>query len=211
MGSISDRPAPTGSPNWPRVDAILAGAARAFAAHGYAATSMRQVAQYTGASLGSIYHHFGSKEGLLQAILTTNFRRVRAALEERLTEITDPAEAITAFVENHVAFFTRDLDAMKVMSHELSTLRGTAGEEVRALRDAYTERARGFLRRLRPDLGRDEAEVATLCFFGMLNWTYRWVHSLPSTTTPAELAGQMARLFLDGFAGTVTARRSPGG
>ena len=183
-----------------RADAILAGAARAFAARGYAATSMRAVAQATGASLGSIYHHFGSKEGLLRAIMTTNFRRVRVALEERLTEAVDPRAAIEIFVENHVGFFTRDLDAMKVMSHELSTLHGPAGAEVRALRDAYTERARDFLRRLRPDMGRDELEVATLCFFGMLNWTYRWVHALPSTTSAQQLAQQMARLFLEGFA-----------
>lgn len=182
-----------------RVDAILAGAARAFAAQGYAATSMREVAQATGASLGSIYHHFGSKEGLLRAIMTTNFRRVRVALEERLAEVDDPRIAIEVFVENHIGFFTRDLDAMKVMSHELSTLHGTAGEEVRALRDSYTDRARGFLRRLRPDMGRDELEVATLCFFGMLNWTYRWVHSLPSTTSPSQLARMMANLFLEGF------------
>ena len=67
---------------------------------------MREVAQATGASLGSIYHHFGSKEGLLQAIMTTNFRRVRAALEERLTEAVDPRAAIEIFVENHVGFFT---------------------------------------------------------------------------------------------------------
>jgi AcrR family transcriptional regulator len=160
---------------------------------------MREVAQATGASLGSIYHHFGSKEGLLRSIMTTNFRRVRATLEERLAAVDDPRRAIEVFVENHVGFFTRDLDAMKVMSHELSTLHGPAGEEVRVLRDSYTDRARGFLRRLRPDLGRDELEVATLCFFGMLNWTYRWVHSLPSTTSSAALSRMMATLFLDGF------------
>ena len=183
-----------------RADAILAGAARAFAAQGYAATSMREVSQATGASLGSIYHHFGSKEGLLRSIMTTNFRLVRSALEERLTDVDDPRTAIEVFVENHIGFFTRDLDAMKVMSHELSTLRGPAGEEVRALRNSYTDRARDFLRQLRPDLGRDELEVATLCFFGMLNWTYRWVHALPSTTSPAALSRMMADLFLEGFA-----------
>jgi AcrR family transcriptional regulator len=171
---------------------------------------MREVAQATGASLGSIYHHFGSKEGLLRAIMTTNFRRVRAALEERLADVEDPRTAIETFVENHIGFFTRDLDAMRVMSHELNTLRGTAGEEVRTLRDSYTERARGFLRGLRPDLGRDELEVATLCFFGMLNWTYRWVHSLPSTTSPSQLARMMANLFLQGFEPPPPTPRSDG-
>ncbi len=40
-----------------------------FSAHGYAATSMRQIAEKTGLSLGGIYNHFSSKEAIFQAIL----------------------------------------------------------------------------------------------------------------------------------------------
>lgn len=182
-----------------RVEEIMRGAAQAFGDRGFAATSMRQVAQATGASVGSIYHHFGSKEGLLEALMTGNFRRVRASLEERLADISDPQRAIEAFVENHVVFFSEHLDEMRVMSHELDTLGGAAGEELRALRNSYTERARGFLRQIRPDLSETEIGVATLCFFGMLNWTYRWFHSVRESVSPRDLAGQMAGLFLDGF------------
>jgi AcrR family transcriptional regulator len=40
-----------------------------FSSQGYAATSMRQVAEKAGLALGSIYNHFSSKEAIFQAIL----------------------------------------------------------------------------------------------------------------------------------------------
>ena len=40
-----------------------------FSAQGYAATSMRQVAEKAGLALGGIYNHFPSKEALFQTIL----------------------------------------------------------------------------------------------------------------------------------------------
>ena len=191
----------TSSPRANRYEEIVRGAAKAFGDGGFAATSMRQLAEATGASLGSIYHHFGSKEGLLEALMTGNFRRVRASLEERLADVSDPVEAIATFVENHIVFFFEHLDEMRVMSHELDTLGGPAGEELRALRNSYTERARGFLRQIRPDLEESEIDIATLCFFGMLNWTYRWFHSVRASLSPQELARQMTGLFLEGFRG----------
>jgi TetR/AcrR family transcriptional regulator len=183
-----------------RGEAILAGAARAFAENGWAATSMREVATATGASLGSIYHHFESKEDLLRAILCSNFRRVAESLEERLAKVTDPREALVATVANHVAFFARHLDEMRVMSHELDTLTGEAGAEVAALRRAYAARVTGLLGQLRPDLGSGDLRVASLCLFGMVNWTYRWFHTLPSEVDAERLGRRMAALFLDGFA-----------
>jgi len=182
-----------------RPDAILAGAARVFSAQGYAATSMREIAAETGASLGSIYHHFTSKEDLLRSILCENFRRVDETLAERLDSVADPREALVAAVENHVAFFARHLDEMRVMSHELDTLTGEAGAEVADLRRRYSARVTDILRRLRPDLSEGDLRIASLCLFGMVNWTYRWFHTLPSEVDAGRLGRRMAGLFLDGF------------
>ena len=85
------------------------------------------------------------------------------------------------------------------MSHELDSLSGAAGDEVVRLRRAYTQVAREILERLRPDLSRDDLQVATLSLFGMLNWTYRWFHTLPKDTDAAALGRRMAALFSDGF------------
>ncbi len=184
----------------PRVEAILSGAARAFAARGFAATSMREVAQATGASAGSIYHHFANKEDILRAIICGNFRRVQDSLDARLRGQTDARAMLGIFVDNHIGFFARHLDEMRVMSHELDTLEGEAGDEVRALRRAYTARAEKILQALQPTMSRGDVRTAALCLFGMLNWTYRWYHTLPSEVDEGKLASRMTSLFLAGFA-----------
>ena len=199
-----------------RADAILAGAAQTLAAREYAAASMREVAQATGASLGSICHHFGSKEGLLQAIATTNFRRVRATLEEPLIEAGDRRATIEVFVENHVGFFTHDLDAMKVMSHELGTLHGPAREEVRALLDPQPRGpgpfSAGFARIWEGTNWRWPRCVSSACSTGPTAGSPRF----PNTTSPQRLTQQMARLFLEGSPPALTGdcggagRRWPG-
>jgi len=189
----------SGGDKTPRVDAILAGATAAFSEKGFAATSMRQIAKATDTSLGAIYYHFDSKESILHAILASNFRRVRESLEERLEGLDDPHAAFEVFVTNHIEFFARHLDEMRVMSHELDTLTGEAGDDVAALRRAYTECARAILSGLRPDMDADELQVALLCLFGTLNWTYRWFHTLDPTVAPADLARQMSSLFLQGY------------
>jgi AcrR family transcriptional regulator len=183
----------------PRVEAILAGAARAFSRNGFAATTMRQIARASDSSLGGIYHHFASKDAILQAIIGGNFRRVLDALDERLEGVEDAERAFEIFVENHVAFFTGHLDEMRVMAHELDTLTGAAGEGVAELRRAYTERARSILQSLRPERSDEVLRVDVLCLFGMLIWTYRWFEALDEETDVLALARHMARLYLDGF------------
>lgn len=53
----------------PSRDRLLAAGQTLFSAQGYAATSMRQVAESAGLALGGIYNHFPSKEALFQTIL----------------------------------------------------------------------------------------------------------------------------------------------
>lgn len=49
--------------------AILSSAYDLIIRQGYAATSMRQIAQKSGLALGGIYNHFSSKEGVFRAII----------------------------------------------------------------------------------------------------------------------------------------------
>ena len=182
-----------------RMEAILEGAAQAFSAGGFAATSMRDVARRSGASLGSIYYHFENKEDILRALLCDNFRRVLESLRESLEGVEDPEQQLRSFVDNHIRFFARHLAEMRVMSHELDTLTGEAGEEVAAIRHEYTRAAQRILGGLRPDLSPDELRVHALCLFGMLNWTYRWYHTVDPKVGAGGLAERMSKLFLEGF------------
>jgi len=68
---------PTGPlPRAARQEAILRGAARAFARTGYAATSMEDIAAASGITKLIVYRHFASKEELYRAVLQRVFDRL---------------------------------------------------------------------------------------------------------------------------------------
>jgi AcrR family transcriptional regulator len=57
---------------------ILATALDLFARKGYDATSVREICESAGITKPTLYHFFGSKEGVLQALVQTGFQQYRA-------------------------------------------------------------------------------------------------------------------------------------
>ena len=57
---------------------ILATALQLFAIKGYDATSVREICASAGITKPTLYHFFGSKEGVLQALVQTGFQQYRA-------------------------------------------------------------------------------------------------------------------------------------
>lgn len=73
---------------------LVQAATRLFAAQGYEATSIEAVLQESGASRGSLYHHFPGKEALFLAVLENLDTRVIASLTAATAGIADPVEAL---------------------------------------------------------------------------------------------------------------------
>jgi AcrR family transcriptional regulator len=69
-------------------------ATRLFTTHGYEGTSIEAVLQETGASRGSLYHHFPGKEALFFAVLEDLEVSVIAEMTAGVAELTDPVEAL---------------------------------------------------------------------------------------------------------------------
>ena len=71
---------------WARTDAtqqrILDAATDVFSARGFSAATMADIVEHSGASIGSIYHHFGGKKELFLAI----YDRLSADVELRIAE-----------------------------------------------------------------------------------------------------------------------------
>lgn len=77
----------------------LEAALELFSSHGFGATSMRQIADAAGLSVGNVYHHFPSKEAIFQRLL-----------EQYWQEVLDPELPLNrVFAE---ARFPEDLEAM---------------------------------------------------------------------------------------------------
>ena len=91
---MPDQP-PSATPRDRLLDAVIAYAGQ----HGLADTSLRQLAEGAGTSHRMLIHHFGSKDGLLVAVVHEVERRQRDALVDLGAELTDPAELGMAFWE----------------------------------------------------------------------------------------------------------------
>lgn len=89
---------------------VLKAALDLFARQGYGATTMRQIAQRAGTSLGNVYHHFRNKEEIFATLINRYFQALldpdlelnrifaRASFPEDLEEM---AEAIENIVERY--------------------------------------------------------------------------------------------------------------
>jgi TetR/AcrR family transcriptional regulator, cholesterol catabolism regulator len=73
-----------------RHDQILAVAAELFARKGVAATTVREIADVVGILSGSLYHHFDSKEAMVDEILTPYLKDLGEACQRAIARQADP-------------------------------------------------------------------------------------------------------------------------
>ncbi|MFA6268083.1 MAG: TetR/AcrR family transcriptional regulator [Pseudolabrys sp.] len=96
-----------------RVAALLAAATEVFAAKGYDAATMTEIAARAGASIGSLYQFFPTKELLAEALHASNAEALAAMLAALAPRLTGkPADALadvlfgelSGFLSEHPAF-----------------------------------------------------------------------------------------------------------
>lgn len=68
---------------------LIRAARKAFAAKGYAAASMDELTADAGLTRGALYHNFGDKKGLLQAVIG----QIDAEMLARMHEVSDRADS----------------------------------------------------------------------------------------------------------------------
>lgn len=94
-------------------DQLLEAAQELFSQRGFHATSVRDIAAATGATAAAINYHFGSKDGLIRAVLAQAAAPMHAAREARLAELETAGRAPT--IEEVVrAFFETLFDGTQV-------------------------------------------------------------------------------------------------
>jgi AcrR family transcriptional regulator len=92
-----------------RREAILQAALKSFSTKGFTETTMDDIKRLSGASTGSIYHHFENKEMLAQALFLEGRSDLNATL---LTAITNkpPREGIIALIYAYLDWFEQHPD-----------------------------------------------------------------------------------------------------
>src|ERR1700730_15042037 len=92
-----------------RRKAILEAALSCFASKGFTETTMEDIRKLSGASTGSIYHHFANKEMLARALYLEGRSSLNAALSASLTA-NALREGIEAIVHAFLDWFEQHAD-----------------------------------------------------------------------------------------------------
>ncbi len=95
-------------------DRILIAAKQLFASRGYENTSTVAIARQAGTSESQLMKHFGSKEGLLEAIFDDGWNTLTARVSE-LNSVASPRDRLRKLLELMLAAMERDPDLKKLM------------------------------------------------------------------------------------------------
>jgi AcrR family transcriptional regulator len=98
-----------------RKQEILAAALRGFAEKGLAGTTVEEVRKRSRASVGSIYHHFGDKEGIAAALFVASLRDYQEGLLAALADGDDPERTVKALVRHHLHWVAADHDRARFL------------------------------------------------------------------------------------------------
>ena len=98
-----------------RRQTILDAALRAFTDKGVAAATVDDVRRLSGASVGSIYHHFGDKEGIAAALYVDALRSYQEGFLAVLERERDAEPGVRALVRHHLRWVAQNSDAARFL------------------------------------------------------------------------------------------------
>src|SRR6476469_5326106 len=105
-------------PRSERRDEIVALAGEMFATRGFAGTTVREIADAAGILSGSLYHHFDSKESIVDELLSTFRAETMAAYQAALASADTNTAALESLVRLEFAAVNDHRAAVAVMHQE---------------------------------------------------------------------------------------------
>lgn len=185
---------------------LVEAASALFADRGYRDTSVRAIGERAGISRGSIFWHFGSKEGLLWAVVEDAFGRWET--EVLVPDIGEAVgmEAVRRGVAAHRRFLTEDTAALRlfyVLMFEALGPRAQLGGRFAELHRHLREAGAGWLAAgqragdVRADV--DEATAMTMLIAALGGLAYQYLLDPEGVDLDAAYTG-LVSLFERGLA-----------
>lgn len=182
---------------------VLLEAARLFRHHGYAATTLREVADAAGVKAGSIYYHFESKEQILGEVLDKGITIVADAVRTRVAALPESApwrDRIAAGIEGHLWGMLHYGAFTSANIRIYGQIPISAKNRHRIVRRAYADYwDRLFESALASGELRQDTSTAMIRLFviGALNWTVEWYN--PQRGSFQDFSRQITAIVFDGI------------
>lgn len=164
-----------------RREDIVDAAAGLFSESGYDSTSVRTIAGEVGLSVASLFHHFASKDELLEAVIRRGLELGMADVVAGLEGKTTPLSRLRALVHAHIHLVNGDnrhihrvwtVEWLKLSANARSRLETRSAEYRTIIHDTM---------RLLFENGYifAEPELSGHMLMPALNWSRAWIHSPP--------------------------------
>lgn len=113
-------------------DQILLVAARLFSERGFANVSIRDICDTAGVTPPTIYHYFGNKDQLFQAVIrkTLSLKDFRIALLAAISEESDPEDQLAVFIRYYLVHFPRGFFNPGMFLQDTTNLSSVSTERV---------------------------------------------------------------------------------
>ncbi|WP_394770113.1 TetR/AcrR family transcriptional regulator [Lacisediminihabitans sp.] len=171
-----------------RRDALLAAAARLFAARGFNGVSIEDLGSAVGISGPAVYRHFSGKQSVLAALLVGASEDLLAGGLAVVDAAEDDTAALRALIRFHTDFALSNPEVIRVQDRDLESLADEDSHAVRTLQRRYVELWVGVLARLSPREDTAVLRMRAHATFGLLNSTpHSGSRSLPRATMHDEL------------------------
>jgi TetR/AcrR family transcriptional regulator, cholesterol catabolism regulator len=200
-----------------RREEILQAAASVFARKGISNATVRDIADEVGILSGSLYHHFESKDQMVEEILLAGADRQGARYREIVKAEPDAVEAMRKLVMLGVLGVAEGPNEATILRNDAQQIK--ANPRLRLIEKQRQDTKRLWISVVRKGVEqgafRDDldADVAVRAMFDAVLSTIRWFPPL-GRSSPQRIGSQLAGFFIDGLrgddAGSKPGRRGAG-
>lgn len=136
------------SPDDARRRTILDASLELFLEVGVEASAIDDVRRRSGASVGSLYHRFGSKEGIAAAVYVDALRNYQREFVAALTRARDAGDGVRSAVRTHMRWVRENPDRAEFLFNVAGAdVRRACGTDLRELNNEFFGFVEAWLRR----------------------------------------------------------------
>jgi len=182
-----------------RKDEVIRIAARLFAAKGYHATTLDEIAEEIGVTKPALYYYITSKEDILRSIVN----RIMEPMEEVCQvgrSALSPREKIERMIRILVMFSTERGETTLIAFEQANILPKRSRDALRRRQKDVEDIVQQTLKEgveagtfVVPDI-----KITCFAILAVANWTYRWFDPA-GNLTPREIADQFISLLEHGY------------
>ena len=171
-----------------------------FAEKGYAATSIRDIANSLKMSSSLLYYYFKNKEELLFTILEAIGEELLETINKEKNKAGEPLEVMRGMIMGHIRLVEKENKRAKLFVEEQHNLSKkylkTIYRQHRSIYDLYV----GQLKELQEAgiISHESLSVTAFAVIGMIMWSYRW-YKKGGSLSVEDMGNQLIETFFYGI------------